>query len=347
MKSITSFALAATLLSATATFADTVTSEISGYLKISAPASTDTPVSPVFSRPTIWRSTVASVSGSTISVTGTPGWTAGSLAPGASTYHVRLTSGALNGHFLTITANAAASVTVDNAGLNLASVVAGDTLEIAPYWTLGTLYPAADAGTKFIATSSPLARQTEILLFDASSTGIDRASSGRYFFYKNAWRKVGASTATSFDNTIIYPDSYFVQRNNSSATTLVFTGRVLPGTVSTVLEAIPSGQNDNFMGLSFPVDITLSRSGLSSNGFTATTNVNSIADQLLVFDPAVTGFNRAPSAAYYYYNGGWRKVGDSTNTDYSNSVTLPAGAGFLIRKAASATSTAWQFNTQL
>jgi uncharacterized protein (TIGR02597 family) len=335
--------LAAAFLPAIA-FADTVTSDISGYLKISAPSTTDTPISPVFARDTIWRSTVASVSGSTITVSGTPGWTAGALAPGTDTYHVRLTSGALKGQFLTITGNAAGSVTVDSAGLDLASLTAGDTLEIAPYWTLGTLYPAGDAGTKFIASSSPGSRETELLFYN-TNTGINRAPSTSYYFYNGAWRKVGASASISFDSTLIYPDAYFIQRNKSAATSVVLTGRVLPAFVSTILEGAAT-QNDNYIALAYPVDITLTQSGLAANGFAASSSPGSITDRLLVFDPAITGYNRAPSATYYYYNSGWRKVGASASTDFS-SVTIPAGSGFIIRKAANSTSSTWQFDTQL
>lgn len=332
---------------AMAAFADTVTSDISGYLKISAPATTDTPISPAFARDTIWRSTVSSVAGSAITVSGTPNWTAGALAPGADTYYVRLTSGALKGHFLTITGNATGSVTVDNAGLNLASLAAGDTLEIAPYWTLGTLYPAGEAGTKFIASSSPLIRQTELLFFDASTTGINRATSATYYFYNGSWRKFGVDVTTSFNNTIIYPDSYFIQRNKSAATTVVMSGRVMPAFISTILEGASSKQNDNYIALPYPVDVTLTRSALASSGFSASPSPLNISDRLLLFDPSGTGYNRAPVATYYYYNNGWRKFGADVNVDYGSTITIPAGSGFIIRKAANAASTSWQFDTQL
>jgi uncharacterized protein (TIGR02597 family) len=339
--------LVAALVATSTAFADTVTSDISGYVKISAPATTDTPIAPVLARSTIWRDTVASVSGSVITVSGSPAWTAGTLAPGADTYYVRLTSGALKGHFFTITANDAGSVTVDSAGLDLSTVAAADTLEIAPYWTLATLYPAGDAGTTFIASSSPLVRQTELLFYDASGTGINRSPTALYYFYNGAWRKVGAAVSTSFDNTLIYPDTYFIQRNKADATTVVLTGRVQPSFVSTILEGTASTQNDNYIALTYPSDVTLARTGLASSGFTASNSPLNIADRLLLFDPAGTGYNRSPSAIYYYYNNGWRKVGASISTDYSDSVTIPAGTGFIVRKAANAASSTWQFDTQL
>jgi uncharacterized protein (TIGR02597 family) len=324
-----------------------VTSDISGYLRISAAANTDTPITTTFARPSVWRSAISSVSGSTITVNGSPAWTASSLAPGTSTYYARFTSGALNGQFVTVTDNGASTITVDAAGLNLGSVVAGDTLEITPYWTLGTLYPASDAGTSFVASASPLVRQTQLLFYDASATGINRAPSSTYYFYNSSWRKVGSAVTTSFDNTVVYPDTFFIQRNTASATALTLSGRVMTGLIGTILEGTSGTQNDNYVGLAFPSDTTLAATGLASNGFSASSSPLNISDRLLVFDPTVTGYNRAPSATYYYYNSGWRKVGASVSTDFSTSVTIPAGTGMIVRKATNAIAATWQFNTQL
>jgi uncharacterized protein (TIGR02597 family) len=337
--------LVAALVVTSSALADTVTSDISGYVKISAPATTDTPIAPVLARSTIWRDTVASVSGSVITVSGSPAWTAGALAPGTDTYYVRLTSGALKGHFFTITTNDSGSVTVDNAGLDLSTIAAADTLEIAPYWTLGTLYPAGEAGTKFIASNSSDSPETE-LLFYGTSTGINRAPSASYYFYQGAWRKVGDATLASFDNTIVYPDTYFIQRNKASATTVTLTGRVMPSFISTILEGA-STQNDNYVALAYPSDVTLARTGLATSGFTASTSPLKLADTLLLFNTAATGYSRAPLVTYYYYNGGWRKFGAPVTTDFSNTVSIPAGTGFIVRKAANASTTTWQFDTQL
>lgn len=323
-----------------------VTSDISGYLRISAAANTDTPITTTFARPSIWRSAISSVSGSTITVNGAPAWTASSLAPGTSTYYARFTSGALNGQFVTVTDNGTSSITVDAAGLNLGSVVAGDTLEITPYWTLATLYPASDAGTSFVASSSPLVLQTQLLFYDASATGTNRAPTSTYYFYNGSWRKFGSSVATSFDNTIVYPDSYFIQRNTASATALTLSGRVMNGYIGTVLEGASGKQNDNYVGLAFPADTTLTATGLASSGFTASNSPLNIADQLLVFSPTGTGYNRSASATYYYYNNGWRKFGSPVASDFGSDI-IPAGSGFIIRKAANAAAIAWQFNTNL
>jgi uncharacterized protein (TIGR02597 family) len=335
---------------ATNCFVKAEDSDICGFIQLSAQASTDTHISPAFSRPCVWRDRITSITSNTFSIGGSPNWSANAFVPSVNqtdTYYVKILSGALNGLFFTITGNDATSVTIDNAGVDLSTLAPGDQIEIAPYWTLGTLYPASEAGTKFIASSSPLARQTEIMPYDASSTGINRTPSNGYFFYNGAWRKIGSNIAISFDNTVLYPDSYFLQRNKANATSPLFLGRVNTASISTILEGAPSTQNDNYTALSFPLDVTLNRSGLASSGFSSSPSPGSITDRLLLFDPSLTGYNIAPSATYYYYNNAWRKVGSSASIDFGNSVNLPAGGGFIIRKATGASSAIWQFNTQL
>jgi uncharacterized protein (TIGR02597 family) len=300
-----------------------------------AAANSDTRVSPTLARPPAARGTVASVTGSTVSVSGSPGWSTNAFVT-ANTHYVRFLSGALRGQFLIITANSAASLTVDSAGLNLATLAAGDTFEVTPFWTLGTLFPASLAGTAFTATTSPFLPQTQLLFFDGNGTGINRAANAIYFFYNGAWRKSGANIGTSFDSTLIYPDSYFIQRNKTTGTSLSYVGRVQPSALGTILEAATT-QNDNYVSISFPMDITLANSGLAASGFQVTTSTFQVKDQLLWFDPAGTGINRAADGVFFYFNGAWRKSGQPVTSDFGSTV-LKAGAGFIVRKASNGTS---------
>ncbi len=310
-----------------------------GGMTIPAAASTDSFVSVALANNAAWVGTVASVAGSDITVTGTPSWTA-NVYTASAYYYVRMLSGAQMGHYFSILANGAGDVTVDNAGLNLSVINAGDTMEIVPYWTLGTLYPASQAGVGFTASTSSY--QTELLVFDASATGINRSASAIFFFYSGHWRQIGKSLSTFYDNTIIYPDTYVIQRNTAAATALVYTGRVQPSYLGTILTATAATQNDNFVALSYPVDVTLNGTGLATSAFTA--SVSGYKDQLLWFDPAGTGINRSAAYIYYYYNGGWRRIGASTSTDFGSTV-LKAGSGFVIRKAANGTTASWVFST--
>lgn len=322
---------------------ESVTSEPVGAFVSAAAANSDTLISPTLTRPSAARCTVSAVSGATLTASGSPGWTSNAFAGAA--YHVRFLTGALRGQFCVVTANSNNTLTVDAAGLSLASVAAGDAFEVTPFWTLGSFLPATMAGTTFTTTTSPFLPQTQLLFFDANATGINRAASAVYFFYNGAWRKSGAAISQSFDSTVIYPDSYFIQRNKASATTLTYTGRVQPGALGTILEAVSHTANDNFVAVAYPLDITLSASGLAAGGFTATTSPFAVKDQLLWFNPAGTGTNRAASAVYFYYNGAWRKSGSSIASDFGTSVTLKAGSGFIVRKASGGLSGTTSFLT--
>jgi uncharacterized protein (TIGR02597 family) len=322
---------------------DTAYSPPVGGVMLSAAANTDTLVSVTLAPNAAWVGTASSAAGSGISVNGSPAWSPNQYASGTY-YYVRMLSGAQRGQYFSVVANGGSDLTVDNAGLNLSSIVSGDSMEIAPYWTLGTLYPASQAGNAFTVTTSTLAKKTQLLFFDATSTGINRSPSSTYYFFNGAWRKVGQPTTVSYDSAIVYPDSYLLQRNVTSATSLISTGRVQPGHLGTVLEATAATQNDNYVALAFPVDVTLAATGLASAGFTPSTSTLSLKDQLLWFDPAETGINRSPTFTYYYFNGAWRRKGASATLDFGSTV-LKAGSGFIIRKAANGTTASWVFST--
>jgi len=314
-----------------------------GSMSISAAANSDRLMSVPFARNAVWSGSVSSLSGNNITISGTPNWTSNAFA--SSAYHyVRMLSGAQKGQYFSILSNSADTLSVDPAGLNLGSISPGDTAEVAPYWTLGTLFPGTDAGISFVSSTSAMARQTEILLFDPNYVGINPSASSVYYHFNGAWRRVGTNLAISFDNTILYPDIYFIQRNKATATNLRTIGRVQPAALGTILVA-NSAQNDNSTALAYPRDVTLNGSGLINSGFSATVSPLNRQDQLLWYDPTLTGINNSASAIYIFYNGAWRKIGANLTLDFGNSVTLKAGYGYIIRKAANGTTAPWVFQT--
>jgi uncharacterized protein (TIGR02597 family) len=91
---------------------------------------------------------------------------------------------------------------------------------------------------------------------------------------------------------------------------------------------------DNFVSMTRPVDVALNDTGLITSGaFQSSASIASITDKLLVYDNTAVGINKAPISTYYYSNGAWRKFGDSVTNDHGSDV-IPAGSGFVIRKAA-------------
>jgi len=230
----------------------------------------------------------------------------------------------------------------------LSVIAAGNQAELAPFWTLGTFYPASQANVSFVPSASSLLRQTELLLYDPAGTGVNRSAAETYYFYSGAWRKVGSPVATSFNSKVLLPDTYFLHRNKAAATKLTVGGRLFTGKVATVLESRITTQQDNYMAVSHPVAVSLRNTGLVSGGAFSTSPSSLLrTDQLFLYDPAQTGFNRSASATYYYFNGGWRKVGSPVAVDFSDTVFLTPGSGFIIRKVVGSSSPQWSFDTHL
>lgn len=306
-----------------------------GHLQTSAPANNDTPVSTGLSLLPVYVGQVQMASGDVITVRGAPAWTSGQWA-NTSTQggaYVRFLSGALTGHYVAITANTANAVSVDAAGLNLSTLAAGDRLEIVPFWTLGSLYPASAAGSAFIASASALARQTELMVFDHQAIGVGRAPSATYYFANGAWRKVGAAATASFNHVVVLPDTYLLQRNKATATQLGRTGQVSVGAQSTIIEAVVDRPNDNYVALNYPVPVRLIDSGLE-------TVVLDSGDRIELYKLTESGFGRRPNDFYVFDGTHWRKP--DLPGEIQDNVALRPGEGFVIRKAPGVSRT-WTF----
>jgi uncharacterized protein (TIGR02597 family) len=331
---------------------DVTTSEIHGFVRFTAPAYTDTPVSPAFGRPAVWVGAVSSVESNRFRLSAATGWTDGQFVMGGAqtnTYYVRLLSGDNRGHYFTIAGNDSSSLLLDNAGIDLtASVHTGDRFEIAPYWTLGTFYPASQANLSFIPSPSPLARQTEVSFYDPAGIGAPRSTTQSFYYYNGAWRKLGQPETDSYDNVVLLPDAYFLHRNKGTATSLVENGRVFGGAVASFVAGQPTGAQDNFAAIAYPLPVTLRQTGLVASGaFSSSPSEAEITDKLLVFKPDQIGYNHIVAATYYYANGGWRKQGAPSDVDYSDTATVPGAHGFVIRKALASSTQPWVFETGL
>lgn len=324
-----------------------------GFTQLTAPANSDVNVSPCFTRPSVYSGAVASLSGSIITVAGSPTWTNNSWVLSAptqpETYYVQFKSGSASGRCYTIVANAAQTLTIDWNGETPAAAVT-DTFIIAPYWTLGTLFPATEAGTAFTASASESARETELVFIDQATVGINPPVSATYYFFNNTWRKVGDSPTNSFDGTVVAPGSYIIQRNKTAATALWLYGRVPTGLVSTVINAQGgTAKQDNTVSLSFPLTITLDSSNLHGSGAFDTSPSSFVhTDELYVFDNTASGIKKAAASVYYYYNGAWRKVGAPVTSDFGATAVFVPGTGVIVRKSgsgSSASETYWTYTS--
>ncbi len=67
----------------------------------------------------------------------------------------------------------------------------------------------------FETSTSVISRKDELLVFNNNTTGINKPASATYFYFNGAWRRVGASPATSFDNELLTPGSALLIRKAS------------------------------------------------------------------------------------------------------------------------------------
>jgi uncharacterized protein (TIGR02597 family) len=331
------------LASATASAsAATATTDPIGYTTQPLQANSDTFLSVPFHRPAAFIGQVSSVSGNVITITGSPGWNANQFvyAAGAqaNTYYVFVRSGTKEGNYYTVTANTGNTLTVDLAGDSLSGLAAGDALSVVPYWTLGTLFPAADENVSFTASPNSFSLRTTVLMPDLAGSGINLSTVGSYYFYNGAWRRFGQSASVSRDDEILFPDSYVIVRNAANAGTLTQFGGVVTKRFVTPLVTRTGTKQDNPVALPRPIPVSLQDSGLIASGaFAASTNSLVPTDVLLVFDNSVVGKNKSAAATYFYFNNGWRRFGQPVSQDFGSTPVFGPGYGVVIRKAVSAT----------
>ena len=330
------------------TTADVYTEPV-GFYKVTATNNSDTITSLAFLRVPEYQGLVASASGSTLSISNSPGWTAGQWAtPNINAYFpyfVQIRSGSLQGAYYTITNNGSASLDVILNPETLSGVAAGDTIRIVPFWTLNTVFPG---GTGIVASTTATAagRRSQVLMPDQVTDGINLSASAIYFYFNNAWRRAGSPATSNFNDVVILPDQSFTlrQATNATDTTLY----MAPGLVNSNLSRTPlyanpvaSGlQQDNAVAIYRPSVQTLNESGLT-NGFVASISAAAAGrrDQLLTFDNAVQAQNKSANAIYFFFNNGWRKVGSPATVDFGPTNVFTPGAGVIVRKATNDTAT--------
>ncbi len=338
-----------------------VTTDPVGFTTVSCLANSDTFVAIPFTRPWAFAGAIQSVAGSTITVANNPGWTTNQFVYAAGTqpnhYYALIGAGGASnpkeGHNYAVTANGANTLTVDTSAEDLTGITTDTQVILIPAWTPATIFPATDAGVSFTATTSSASYKTELLVPDNSAAGSNLPVTS-YFFSNNVdgtsnnvgWRIVGNNT-TSHDNDVIARGSYFIVRNMNGAPTLPLKplGAVLTKKLALPLRSSTSQSQDNAFSMVRPLDLMISQTGLNpaDGSFVGTPPMPRFRnrffkakDELLLFDNTQVGFNKAPSATYYYLasgdrSEGWKLAGDGL-ADHSSDI-IPAGSAMLIRKA--------------
>lgn len=307
---------------------------------------------------------VDSVSGSTITVKGTPAWETSpqefvyDSETQTNTYYAVFGSGARNGMYYIIESNTADTITVDLAGDTLeGNVVTDDSIRIFPFWTFNTLFPQGEG----IPTSDSLGSPDGLILIPTESDSINQGSSAQYFYYTGSsfggegWRRITADPPTPptqiVNDDVILPDHYVTIRNRTdSPTTAVVSGPVIQTDFSTILMDSASGERDNAVGFNVPIPVSLAESNLIESGaFESSPSLGSPVDLLFVYDQTTPGFNKGSSAIYFHYSGssfggpGWRKITNPPTpptTIVDGEDVFQPGQGVVIRKGGGTGSSA-------
>jgi len=329
--SIKAFAFSIAVLGAANGFGQTqaVTDPV-GFVSVTVPANSDAVLAVPMNRASVYKGVINSISGTTITVAGiSPAWGNNqfvqALPTQINTYAVQFASGVKEGMIGKVTGNTAntftislesgddltgvKSETVDGAGL-------GDHIDIMPYWTplsvLGSTVPV----------------NTQILNFDLVGAGVNNAATGSYGFDGANW--VNEDSFDFADHTPLYFGKAFILRNNNgSPLTASIVGAVPMSKHRILLRTLVGGgvDQDVRIGFSSPVPQTVGSIGL---GF-------SEDDQLLVFNNASTGKNKAPSQTLFYtVADGWV---DDGFTPVGTTFMIQPGQGYVFRKKGTASPT--------
>ncbi len=286
-----------------------------GYVSVAVPANSDVALGAPLGRPTEFQGVIQSISGSTITVSGTPGWTANQFvyASGtqSKTYFLRVDSGSKEGLILPIVSNGVSELTVtipaeeNLTGINtVAADGSGEQVSIAPYWTVGTLFSGAIAGTQMLVTQGNVA-------------GINLPST-TYTYNGTNWLR-GATPAN--DDILLVGQGVTVRNNNTTTPlTLAITGAV-PMTAHRMRLATLAGNTRQDIRIFYnsPVPEVI------GNAFNA--NALLPGDQLLYVDNSASGKNK-PATTLVWNGTNWLQGATPVTTTF----TLQPGHSYIFRK---------------
>ena len=312
---------------------------------------------------------VASVSGTNneiVKVQGTPGWADDdfvySVGVQPDTFYAMITDGDSAGRYWEILDNAGSavagesSITLDVAGEDITGNVGNGTgIKIIPFWTLNTLMPGGQ-GIHASTSHAGSQRKSEIII-PSSAAGINLASGLSYYYYSGTagagpgWRQAGGGISNIKNDDTLAPDLFFIVRHNVSTgglqpqndgrTEITPIGTVFNNTYRTLVNVqLDNTDQDNAIGLTVPVEVTLNESNIWESGaFVGSTSHagSQRQDQILVFDNSVAAKNKAATFSYYYYSGaagagpGWRRAGGGIS-NIVNDVIFSIDKTVIIRK---------------
>ena len=321
-------------------FGQAVTTDPVGYVTFTAADGVDTK----FGLP---MEQTALFSTSAVSVTSGEVTTSIDALSASSSHYLQFTDGALAGQWFQVSSSTTSSITVAE-DLESLGAAGGDSFKVVPFWTLSSLF-----GSDFPVSADVFSPSAQVILNDVTSVGINKAPAFNYAYHDGTsgfiaagWFNANNAFAGPQDNTLLAPNSFITIRNVSgSEYSLVVPGAVPTVQLSINIVADATSQNDNLVYNPYPADLQLSLSSLT-DVVDVSTDVFAPLSQVIVYEN-FTGLNPSPSANYAYHDGstgyiaeGWFNANNAFD-GVKDTVTIPAGGAFIIRKGAGTPDGYW------
>ncbi|MEC8333581.1 MAG: TIGR02597 family protein [Verrucomicrobiota bacterium] len=324
----------------TSLYGQAVTTDPVGYVTFTAADSVDTKFGLPMEQTALFSTSVVSVASGEVT-------TSVDALSASSSHYLQFTDGVLAGQWFQVTASTTSSITVAE-DLESLGAADGDSFKVVPFWTLSTLF-----GTDFPVSTNVFAPVAQVILNDVTAVGINKAPAFNYAYHDGSsgfvgagWFDVNSAFSGSKDNVLLAPNTFITIRNVSgSEFSLIVPGAVPTVQLSIAVVADPSNLNDNLVYNPYPADLQLSLSSLT-DVVDVSTNVFAPTSQVIVYT-SFSGLNPSPTANYAYHDGssgfvgaGWFDV-NSAFAGSQDTVTIPAGGAFIIRKGAGTSSGYW------
>ena len=269
----------------------------------------------------------------------------------------------MEGKWFEIQSNNFDSLTlVDN--VQSLGLTSSDIVKITPFWTLSELFPS---GKGVGVSSDPFSPVSFVMIPDLTSSGVNLARN-KFYFYHDGSSPIVGNIAGWYDNDNIFggtvdslplsPETYIAIRNQSGANQrYLMSGAVPVSTYSTnIVRLVDRVSQDNALVNPYPKSMTLSESGLK-DVIDVTTNPFSPTDLILLYvNSQGSGTNVPPSKVYFYHDGsssilgnvaGWYDNDNIFGGVVDNSVSIPGGGAFVVRKSSSGLAETRVWNPQL
>jgi hypothetical protein len=240
-------------------------------------------------------------------------------------YYALVTSGVSTGSFYSVVTNNATQIVIDTQGENLSSTSI-KSIDLRPYWTLETLFPASGAGAAFIATTSDSNIMTQLVLSPTTVTDSQNPQSeGQKFYFSTSvgnWVR-DTEPAISAGTVPVPPSRYLYLKNTGTGSFPIdayFAGTVLKTPVRIPLYSSQNHSIYTLFALPRASSYKLSEMGFDIANFSST-------DLLLVGD-AQAGV----SQTYYKAGANWYALESQVPVD----PTIPSGTAYAVKKASNA-----------